>query len=54
VGPPLLALKPRLVNRHFATLAALEQAQEARCRVLHNDPELIKAATTFWWWPQAL
>jgi hypothetical protein len=42
-----------LVNRHFGTLAELEQAQEARCRVLHNDPERIKAATSFWWWPQA-
>jgi hypothetical protein len=37
-----------LVNRHFVTLAELEQAQEARCRVLQHDPERIKAATTFW------
>jgi hypothetical protein len=43
-----------LVNRHFVTLAELAQAQEARCRVLHTDPERIKASTSFWWWPQAL
>jgi transposase len=42
-----------LVNRHFVTLAELEQAQEARCRVLQHDPERIKASTSFWWWPQA-
>jgi transposase len=39
-----------LANRHFATLADLEQVITARCRVLNRDP--LKPGTNFHWWPK--
>jgi hypothetical protein len=40
-----------LVNRHFADLDALEEAQAERCRALRAQPEVIRAHTRFHWWP---
>jgi hypothetical protein len=40
-----------LVNRHFADLGALEEAQAERCRALRAQPEVIRAHTRFHWWP---
>ncbi len=46
-----------LLNTHFADLAALEEAQMARCAALQTDPALvttIQAATHYHWWPADL
>lgn len=46
-----------LVNVHFPDLAALEEAQMARCMALQTDPALIatiQAATHYHWWPADL
>jgi transposase len=43
-----------LVNRHFADLDALEEAQSARCVALQGQPELIRSATHFSWWPSRI
>jgi transposase len=43
-----------LVNRHFATIEDLEDAQAARCIVLQEQPSLIRSTTRFAWWPQRL
>lgn len=42
-----------IANRLFATLAELEEALAARCVVLAEQPELIRSATLFHWWPQS-
>src|SRR3954451_7299054 len=39
-----------LANRHFATLADLEQVVTERCRVLNGDQ--LKPGTDFHWWPK--
>ncbi len=43
-----------LVNRHFATLDALEEAQAARCASLQRRPDLIRSTTCFAWWPKRI
>jgi len=42
-----------VANKHFATLKDLDTALSERCRVLAATPEVIKAATSFGWWPAA-
>jgi transposase len=43
-----------LVNRHFATIDELEDAQAARCVALQARRDLIHSATRFNWWPQRI
>jgi transposase len=43
-----------LVNRHFATIEELEDAQCARCAELQRHPEQIRSTTRFHWWPQRI
>jgi transposase len=43
-----------LVNRHFASIEELEDAQAQRCVALQADSELIRSTTRFSWWPQRL
>jgi transposase len=43
-----------LVNAHFATLDALEDAQAARCVALQDRRDLIRSTTCFHWWPQRI
>jgi transposase len=40
-----------LVNRHFATLAEVDQVVARRCLALDADRDAIKARTHFRWWP---
>ena len=40
-----------VANKHFATLKDLDAALSERCRTLAAMPEVIKAATSFGWWP---
>ena len=41
-----------LVNKHFASLDALETAQVDQCRTLLAQPERVQAVTRFHWWPE--
>jgi hypothetical protein len=41
-----------LANRHFHDLDALQDAQAHRCLALPTQPEVIRAHTSFHWWPQ--
>lgn len=43
-----------LVNRHFATIDDLEDAQAARCVALQARPNLIRSSTLFHWWPHRI
>src|SRR5260221_10532668 len=43
-----------LVNRHFAGIEALEDAQAARCVGLQARPDLIRSTTLFHWWPKRI
>jgi transposase len=46
-----------LVNAHFAdldVLDALDEAQFARCATLQRQPERIRSATLFPWWPKRI
>ena len=43
-----------LVNRHFASIEDLEDAQFARCVALQQRPDLIRSTTLFHWWPQRI
>jgi hypothetical protein len=43
-----------LVNRHFATLDDLDDAQAERCVALQVRPDLIHATTPFSWWPKRI
>jgi transposase len=43
-----------LVNRHVASIEALEDAHAERCVALHGRPELIRLTTRFSWWPQRI
>jgi len=40
-----------LVNRHFASIEELEDAQAERCVALQGLPDLIRSTTRFHWWP---
>jgi hypothetical protein len=42
-----------LANQHFSDLDALMEAQAERCRRLAQQPEVIRAHTSFHWWPGA-
>ncbi len=41
-----------LVNRHFRDIEELEDAQMERCAVLQQQPERMRSATLFPWWPR--
>jgi transposase len=43
-----------LINRHFATIDELEEAQARYCVALQAQPALIRSTTLFQWWPQRL
>jgi hypothetical protein len=43
--------KTALVNRHFATLDDLEDAQMARCAALRERCDRVRSTTSFHWWP---
>jgi transposase len=43
-----------LINRHFASIEDLEDAQAARCVALQEQPDLVRSTTCFSWWPQRL
>src|SRR5262249_28622955 len=43
-----------LLNRHFASLEELEDAQLAYCALLQGQPERVRSTTRFHWWPQRL
>jgi transposase len=43
-----------LVNRHFATIDDLEDAQAERCVALLRRPDLIRATPRFRWWPRRI
>jgi transposase len=43
-----------LVNRHFASIEELEDAQAAHCVALPAPPELVRSTTHFSWWPKRL
>jgi transposase len=43
-----------LVNRHFASIEELEDAQAARCVALQARRDLVHSTTHFHWWPQRL
>jgi DDE superfamily endonuclease len=40
-----------LVNAHFATIDELEDAQADHCDRLQRQPDVIRSATLFHWWP---
>jgi transposase len=41
-----------LVNRHFASIDELEDAQAERCVALQARTDLARSATLFPWWPR--
>ena len=41
-----------LVNKHIATIEALEDIVANRCRALADQPTIIKSRTGFHWWPK--
>ncbi len=43
-----------LVNRHFASIEELEDAQAERCVALQGRPDLIRSPTRVSWWPQRI
>lgn len=43
-----------LANQHFATLAALEAVQLARCHTIQTLVDDVRALTAFQWWLDAL
>jgi len=43
-----------LINRHFASIEELEDAQFARCAALQRRPDLIRSTTCFHWWPKQI
>jgi len=40
-----------LANRHFDTLADLDNVIAHRCVALANDPDRVRGQTGFHWWP---
>jgi transposase len=43
-----------LVNRHFASIDELEEAQAERCVAFQARPDLIRSTTCFHWWPKRI
>jgi transposase len=43
-----------LVNRHFASIEELEDAQLAHCAALQQQPDRIRSTTCFHWWPRQI
>lgn len=43
-----------LVNCHFRDIADLEDAQMARCAALQQQPDRMRSATLFPWWPRRI
>ena len=43
-----------LVKAHVADLDALDEAQFARCAALQRQPDRIRSATLFPWWPKRI
>jgi hypothetical protein len=43
-----------VVNAHFADLDTLDEAQFARCAQLQDQPDRIRSATLFPWWPKRI
>jgi transposase len=43
-----------LVNRRFADIEALEDAQVAHCAALQRQPDRIRSTTCFHWWPKQI
>jgi hypothetical protein len=43
-----------LLNRHFRDLDELEDVQLARCAALQAQPDRLRSATLFPWWPQRI
>jgi transposase len=43
-----------LLNRHFASIEELEDAQAERCVALQAHRDLVRCTTLFQWWPQRL
>jgi transposase len=43
-----------LVNRHFASIEDLEDAQFARCAARQRQPDVIRSTTLFHWWPKRI
>jgi transposase len=43
-----------LINRHFASIEDLEEAQAQRCVALQAQPALIRSTTLFHWWPKQI
>jgi transposase len=43
-----------LINRHFASIEALEDAQFARGAALQQQPALVRSTTRFHWWPKQI
>jgi len=41
-----------LINKHIATIEALEDIVANRCRALAEQPTIIKSRTGFHWWPK--
>ena len=52
IGWPLT--NAALVNRHFASIEELEEAQLTRCAALQRRPDLIRSTTLFHWWPKRI
>lgn len=42
-----------LIYRHFAAIEELDEVQFAHCDALQQQPERIRSATLFHWWPSA-
>jgi hypothetical protein len=41
-----------LVNRHFPTIEDLDHAVSERCIALTRQQQMIRASTSFHWWPR--
>jgi hypothetical protein len=41
-----------LINKHIATIEALENIVANRCRALAEQRTIIKSRTSFHWWPK--
>jgi hypothetical protein len=42
-----------LINQHFVTIDDLEEALAAHCDRLQHQPDVIRSAASFHWWPAA-
>ncbi len=43
-----------LVNRHFASIEELEDAQAERCVARQTRPDLVRSTTLVHWWPKRI